>query len=33
MKQNEIIELMKSLNKTQFEVIKETMKTIVENKK
>ncbi len=33
MKKEEIIELMKSLNEAQFEVIKETMKTIIENKK
>ncbi len=33
MKQEEIVELMKNLNKTQLEVIKETMKTIIENKK
>lgn len=33
MKQEEIVELMKNLNKTQLEVIKETMKTIIESKK
>lgn len=33
MKQEEIVELIKNLNKTQLEVIKETMKTIIENKK
>lgn len=33
MKEEIIIELMKNLNKTQFEVIKEMMKIIIENKK
>lgn len=32
MKEEVIIELMKNLNKTQFEVIKEMMKVIIENK-
>lgn len=32
MKEELIIELMKNLNKTQFEVIKEMMKVIMENK-
>lgn len=33
MRESEVIELMKNLNKTQLEVIKETMKIIIENKK
>lgn len=33
MREAEVIELMKNLNKTQLEVIKETMKIIIENKK
>lgn len=33
MKHEKIVELMKNLNKIQLEVIKETMKTIIENKK
>lgn len=33
MNQEEIVELIKSLNKIQIEVIKEIMKTIIENKK
>lgn len=33
MRELEVIELMKNLNKTQLEVIKETMKIIIENKK
>ncbi|CEN86398.1 Uncharacterised protein [[Clostridium] sordellii] len=33
MNQEEIVELIKNLNKIQIEVIKEIMKTIIENKK
>ena len=33
MKNNEIVELMKKLDKSQFDCIKETMKTMIENKK